>query len=329
MVLAFIEAAPFDRTQGGQIMDQHEVEISHKEWDEAAEFQRFCDTVRDARELLDFAVSEWPMVLKRQDKPIHDIDESIRRRICEAEDFARQGRLPDKKERMAFEDAYFDLCAILAPINIRTVRATSDKYAAKGQVCEARQLARRLWWWTAIFIVFAAVGEVVFNVYKWKPDFEHQYWTLMAWTAGKFLFPFAYGGVGACAFLLRSGVGFIGSREFDPNFASEYANRVWLGVLIGGLAYHLLKDTYGGLGGIPVVTEAMFGFLGGYFNDRILRVFERLADAILPGVTLQIAESRERMAAPPVQRVSTESLIQFMKESQDPEDKKFVKTLLD
>ena len=292
------------------------------------EFEKFCGMVRDARELLDFAVSEWPMVLKRQNKPVRDIDESIGKRIFDAEESVRQGRLPDKKERVAFEDAYFELCTIVAPINIRTIRATSDKCAVKGEFCEARRLARFLWWWTGIFILFVAVGEVYFWVYKWPPDFDQQFWKLLAWRAGTFLFPFAYGGLGACAYLLRSGVGFIGSREFDPHFAPEYTNRIWLGVLIGGLAYRILIEMTG-TQAIANISAGTLGFLGGYFNDRIVRVFERLTDAILPGVTLQIAEARERGAAPPPQRLPTESLVQLLKETQDPEDKKFIASLLD
>jgi hypothetical protein len=277
------------------------------------------------------------MLLKRQDMPVHDIDESIRNRIFDAEESVRQGQLPDKKERVAFEHAYFELCTIVAPINVRTIRATCDGLLAKGTVCEARRLARRVWRWTGIFILLAAIGQVlIYNVYKWPPEFDVNFWELVFYRLVKFLFPFAYGGVGACAYILRSGVGFIGSREFDPHFASEYSNRIWLGVLIGGLAYHLLGQIVPAANEDPgdnryrfQMTESLMGFLGGYFNDRIVRTFERLVDAILPGVTLQVAEGRDRGAAPPPQRLPTESLVQLLKETQDPDDKKFIMSLLD
>ncbi len=301
-------------------------------WDQKAELEKFCRMVCDARELLDFAVSEWPMVLKRQGKAAPEIDNAIKNRIYEAENFARQSCLPPKDERAAFEDSYFDLCTLLAPINVRTVRATSDKGADNGELCEARCLARRLWWWTGVFIAMVAVGEIAFRVYKWPPDFNTDFWGLVLYWFAKFLFPFAYGGVGACAYLLRSGVGFIGSREFDPNFAPEYTNRIWLGVLTGGIAYHLLKELeFVQTMQLPIrqVTEALFGFFGGYFNDRVFRAFERIVDAILPGVTLKIAETLEKPPAATAPRLPADRLVELLKEAESPEDKKMIASLLD
>jgi len=310
---------------------QGETESSAKVWDQKTELAKFCQMVSDARELLDFAVSEWPMVLKRQGKAISDIDDTIKNRIYEAEDSARENCVPPEDQRSAFEEAYFDLCALLAPINIRTIRATSDKYAQKGELCEARCLARRLWWWTGVFIALIAVGDITFRVYKWPPDFNTDFWGLLLWWFGKFLFPFAYGGVGACAYLLRSGVGFIGSREFNPNFSSEYTNRIWLGLLTGGIAYHLFKElefVRTMQTPIPHMTEALLGFLGGYFNDRVFRAFERLVDAILPGVTLKIAETFEKSSAATPPRLPTERLVDILKEAESPEDKKTIASLL-
>ena len=48
------------------------------------------------------------------------------------------------------------------------------------------------------------------------------------------LLPWAYGGLGACAYMLRSAHYFIYQRSFDVRRTPEYFNRIVLGAISGG-----------------------------------------------------------------------------------------------
>jgi hypothetical protein len=73
------------------------------------------------------------------------------------------------------------------------------------------------------------------------------------------LIPWAYGGLGASAYLLRSAHMYIYRRSFDLRPKPEYLNRVLLGSISAGRIILFTKSLVGEEGG-----SAALGFVAGY-----------------------------------------------------------------
>lgn len=321
--------------EGGDVMTASATDEDRSGPDcQARQMKDFRRMVHDARYLLDFALKEWPSVLKRQGRTPIEPDEAIRLEVAKAEASVANGVLPDPVARTAFEDAYFDLSELLAPISVRTIRATSDTYAREVENKRwsvGRRWAVRLWIWTFVFVVIAVAIDVRSRLIIWCPDFLEDFTGAVIWQLAFYMRPFAYGGIGACTYLLRSCVYYIGSREFDPNYQPEYYNRLLLGVVGGGIVYFLLEGA-GVLDmsstAVKKVTPALFGFMAGYFNNRLFQGLERLVEAVLPGVTLAVTQAADRQptAAP---SKTAEKLVDLLPPATDPEDKKIITSLVD
>jgi hypothetical protein len=78
------------------------------------QFQQLIDEVKDARLLLDYAVSVGTAV-----------DDRLVAGITTAEALLQSGQLPIATARAAFEGIYRDLAKVMTPVTAVTLRATS------------------------------------------------------------------------------------------------------------------------------------------------------------------------------------------------------------
>ena len=203
-----------------------------------------------------------------------------------------------KDEWLAFEQAYYRLAIATSPVTAETLRNT--RYAAGAGAGFAgaplsvtkrwasASAAQRFTWWlwiiTFLFVVAVLLTEMGINKLGMATD------AAKVKVLKDFLEavqPWAYGGLGACAYLLRSGHYYIYSRSFDLRRKPEYFNRILLGAL-SGVAIILFadyltsqEDTVSHIG-----TTAL-GFIAGYSSDFLFNTIERIITAIFPKVDVE------------------------------------------
>jgi len=213
---------------------------------------------------------------------------------------------------LAFEQAYYRLASTLSPITAETLRNTRA-FAGADEGSYFRRLLRKLsdrspaqrfnrtlWTFTiafAAFVVLAEWGSSMLGMRTNATDF---------WIRGprdflQSLLPWAYGGLGACAYMLRSAHYFIHQRSFDTRRTPEYFNRVLLGAISGGaiilFTEYLLNQedsTSGHLG------AGALGFIAGYSGDLLFNTIERIVNAIFPKVsqsTVPTDDNKKKAAA--------------------------------
>jgi len=146
----------------------------------------------------------------------------------------------------------------------------------------------------------------------------------------KILIPYAYGGLGACAFLLRTAHNHIAERSFDVRRKPEYLNRILLGMVSGG-AIVLLVSTDSDDDTVRISAAAL-GFIAGYSNDFLFNAIERVVAAVLPRVGLDSLKEEAVAAAPAPLELPTGGMtlkeIMDRMENAKPEDKELYKSLL-
>lgn len=224
-----------------------------------------------------------------------------------------------KDEWVAFERAYYNLAIVTSPVTAETLRNTryaagaSDAAVHFGETgwlrhvwlkirgySPAQRFTRWLWIITFAFIAGVFVTEWRINVLGMVADAASVKAQKDLWQAVQ---PWIYGGLGACASLLRSGHYFIYARSFDLRRTPEYYNRILLGALSGGaiilFAQYLMsedEDTVTHIG-----TTAL-GFIAGYSNDFLFNTVERVVTAIFPKVEVATVsrDEKTKKTAPPV-----------------------------
>jgi len=290
---------------------------------------QYLQEIRDASELLTFAVARGRRV------PDATIDA-----IKAAEQHLTTGEFPAQEDRAAFEKAYRDLARTLAPVTIDSLHATDNTaarqhwlLAPKAAVSEGKLWSRKLTLLTLMFLLIIFVGDNGKTIVN-HPLFTADYRTgssilglgLASWQviAGLFgaVVPFAYGGLGACAFLLKTCHVRLHRREFDPRRIPEYYSRTLLGFVSGGaiLLFINPQDTTTQIG------AAGLAFLTGYNTDFLFSTIERLAAALLPKDDGAAATGK---AAPAVDAsVSLDRVLEQYGKAGTPEEKKVLAELI-
>jgi len=127
------------------------------------------------------------------------------------------------------------------------------------------------------------------------------------------LVPWAYGGLGACAYMLRSAHYFIYQRSFDCRRTPEYFNRILLGAISGG-AIILFTEylTSADDGSAAHLGSAALGFVAGYSGDLLFNTIERIVNAIFPKVSVETtptddARRKAAQANPPPDTTNDQS----------------------
>jgi hypothetical protein len=85
----------------------------------ANDLERFKQEIRDARELMDFAIANG-----------QPVDDDIITGIQNAEDLLTATAMPSSGARTKFEKVYRDLARFMAPVTVETLHATSDRYGS-------------------------------------------------------------------------------------------------------------------------------------------------------------------------------------------------------
>ncbi|HEX9582190.1 MAG TPA: hypothetical protein VF970_13895 [Gemmatimonadales bacterium] len=136
--------------------------------------------------------------------------------------------------------------------------------------------------------------------------------------------PFAYGGLGAAAFLLRAAHGHLHSRTFDPNHIPEYYSRMLLGVIAGG-AIQLLITQGADESGVIKLSAAAVAFVAGYNSDLLFSTVERISAALLP----KVGVSSMRVPEPaPITGLSVPMLLEQLDKAQSEEAREVIRGLL-
>jgi hypothetical protein len=201
----------------------------------------------------------------------------------------------------AFEQAYYRLAIATSPVTAETLRNTRYVAGADGALAlgpdsqsqfwqwvrgysPAQRFTRLLWAITIIVAVIVAVTEWRINALGMIADADAVKVQKDLW---QWIQPWAYGALGSCAYLLRSGHRYFYARSFDLRRTPEYFNRILLGAISGGaiilFADYLVSqdDTFTHIG-----TTAL-GFVAGYSTDFLFNTVERIVTALFPKVDVQ------------------------------------------
>jgi hypothetical protein len=193
-----------------------------------------------------------------------------------------------------FEKAYHRLASAMSPVTAETLRDTRDTARPPGHYAHlyyrvrdyvwgyspAQRFTRELW-----FLTFFLVGAIIalewgINYLGLKKDAVSVAGWRYLWQS---LVPWAYGALGACAFLLRSAHFFIHQRTFDTRRTPEYFNRILLGAISGGgIILFTEYLTSADDGSVAHLGAAALGFVAGYSGDLLFNLVERVVNAIFP-----------------------------------------------
>ena len=227
-----------------------------------------------------------------------------------------------------FEFAYYALVQFAYPVTVQTLRNTRETgETAFTGISAAQKFTRLLWVITIAFAVIVIVSAafaagVDGGSLKGKNTFYIN-------ECIKIIVPYAYGGLGACAYLLRTAHSLIAERSFDLRRKPEYINRVLLGTVSGGAIVLLFNPS--GDDETVKISAAALGFVAGYSNDLLFSAIERVVAALLPRVGLDTLKRESAVARQPLELstggMTLKDLMDRM-ENAKPEDKELYKTLL-
>jgi hypothetical protein len=197
----------------------------------------------------------------------------------------------------SFELAYYSLADFTNPVTAETLRNTEDTGKGFRKASSAQQFTWLLWAITGLFAIFVIFAAGVASGGLYASDIGTWTDTLQKLnTYLQILTPYAYGGLGACAYLLRSAHSMIYQRSFDIRRKPEYFNRIALGMVSGGAITLFVSQLTDDDGNVIRLGSAALGFIAGYSNDFLFNTIERVVAAILPRVGL---ESVQRAAPAP------------------------------
>jgi len=197
----------------------------------------------------------------------------------------------------SFELAYYSLADFTSPVTAETLRNTEDTGKGFRNASNAQRFTWLLWAITGLFAAFVIFAAGVASGGLYASDVGTWTDTLQKLnTYLQILSPYAYGGLGACAYLLRSAHSMIYQRSFDIRRKPEYFNRIALGMVSGGAIILFVSQLTDDEGNVIRLSSAALGFIAGYSNDFLFNTIERVVAAILPRVGL---ESVQHAAPPP------------------------------
>jgi hypothetical protein len=208
---------------------------------------------------------------------------------------------------IAFEQAYYRLASTLSPITAETLRNTRDvsrspeggvfrRVLSRFSDCSpAQHFNRRLWAFTITFAIFVVLAEWGSGVLGSRTN-ANDLWIKGPRDFLQSLLPWAYGGLGACAYMLRSAHYFIYQRSFDVRRTPEYFNRIGLGAISGGAIILFVNNLMNDDGSSINLGSAALGFVAGYSTDFLFNTIERIVTAIFPKVAVETVAADSSMA---------------------------------
>jgi hypothetical protein len=324
-------------------MDATTTQSQQKSFGESS-LQSFKQEVEDAKLLLEFAVAQG--YAAEDGKKVPD---NLVEAIKSAEDTLRNlelgpNKFPTAEQRAIFEKAYRDLASLLAPVTAETLKATSPDpaYSVKWMWIkkpEAIIWSRKLTIITILFVALSVIGDLFLqtqNQFAPPLDEAKTFFEKFLYYVKMLLditVPFTYGGIGACAFLLRSCHQYIIKRQFNKAYIPEYYNRILLGMISGGSITMFASQIITGQGTTIHLSSAALGFLAGYNTDFLFTTLERVIQAILPKVGVETVRragaTSTTSVSYSVEDLSLKDLMNQYNNAKTPEDKALYKSLID
>ena len=305
-----------------------------------AENGRVEKQVADALRVLDYAIQSGFRTPDGQAVPTDVVTtiEDTAAKLGVLKDVGTPGAL-SSADWVQFELAYYRLSTLVSPVTAQTLldteRVGDDEprslvrriFGFLFAPSPAQQFTRKLLVSTIAFLGFVVAAELLVQTYN-DITTEPAWWLRLL----KLLTPYAYGGLGACVFLLKSAHTFIHQRCFDVRRKPEYLNRVLLGTIAGGAIILFVNQVVGEDGAVVQLSSAALGFLAGYSTDFLFSTIERVIAAILPKVgldTVRRAEFAPRAQLSLQGDVSLKDLTDRHDKATDPADKDFYKRVID
>jgi hypothetical protein len=214
--------------------------------------------------------------------------------------FQEIGKLPDSAngyvvkdsisaaEWVEFQLAYYKLATLTSPVTAQTLCDTEPfaGYSDSPSLWEslkqktlgsspANRFTRGIWLVAICFVSFVVCADW----YSWDAAKNSQNATARFI---QIMTLYAYGGLGACAYLLRSAHSFIYKRTFDVRREPEYFNRILLGTIAGGTITLFVKQASLGDSGTIQLSSAALGFIAGYSTDFLFSKIEGFINVLLP-----------------------------------------------
>jgi hypothetical protein len=208
----------------------------------------------------------------------------------------------------AFEGAYYRLAIATHPVTAETLRNTrysagagatrSEFLAGKWRdASPAQRFTWKVWGFTIAFAISVLVTEALINWLGGDGDLSG--WSKVFRDLLQALQPWAYGGLGACAYLLRSGHYYIYARSFDLRRTPEYYNRILLGSLSGGAIILFSDYLMSQEDSVSHIGSTALGFIAGYSSDFLFNTIERIITAIFPKVQVDTVKRDKDKKVPP------------------------------
>jgi hypothetical protein len=258
--------------------------------------QRFQEEIRDAVQLMEFAIKNG-----------RTVDDATLDRIKHAENYLQEtAQWPNDAERATFEKAYRDLAIFMKPITIETLLSTQDGYHGRSRSwfsstffphsSDAKLFSKKLWAWVILCAPLIVLAQTASDVYGAGEQTVGSASALLI-LFGKPLIPFLYGLLGALTYLLRSAHSYISDRSFDMNRIPEYYNRMLLGFISGGIVLLFVDPKSFGIG------DGAIAFIVGYNTDYLFDMIERLANGIFPKVNLTVTPKDSASSKPGIAKI--------------------------
>jgi hypothetical protein len=230
-----------------------------------------------------------------------------------------------------FELAYYALVEFSDPVTIDTLRDT--RATGRGQflnASSAQKFTWLLWSLTGIFALLVIAAAVVATGADNATPRSYAK-ALRDWNNFvPILVPWVYGGLGACAYLLRTAHDLIAKRCFDVRRKPEYLNRILLGMVSGGAIVLLFNPSTDD--DTVKISAAALGFVAGYSNDLLFNAVERVVNALLPKVGLDTLRRDPVSSRPPLDLstgdLTLKDLVNKMEQATQPDDKELYRSLI-
>lgn len=230
-----------------------------------------------------------------------------------------------------FYSAYQTLSGSVKPVTAQTLRDTSPSWNRRTSF--AGRWSIWLMVYTAFFLLLIVldqiVGKVILECYtdeelpcKFAIAFNFRL-TL------EVLVPFAYGGLGACTYLLVSCHHYLVERTFQRIRRHEYWSRLLLGVIAGGTMLLFIEQVIHDDGTRINISSAALAFIAGYNVDFLFKTMERLMEVILPKVGLDSVARAQATTVLQAKPVDLEQLIRQLNDAPDEKTREAIARLID
>jgi hypothetical protein len=195
-------------------------------------------------------------------------------------------------EWVEFELAYYKLSTLLSPITAQSLNDTerdtggsrtsffSGDYWRQKLLgsSPANRFTRGIWLVAICFVAFVVVADWFVGESLKDGNLANHPWSKLL----QAMILYAYGGLGACAYLLRSAHTFIYKRTYDFRREPEYYNRILLGTIAGGTITLFVNQTTGDEIATVQLSSAALSFIAGYSTDFLFSKIESIISVILP-----------------------------------------------